>query len=207
MPKDIFEGGNKLPLIDEFYTIQGEGFHFGKAAYFIRIGGCDIGCHWCDTKYSWKADTDKLISIEEIAENVTKTKADTIVVTGGEPLMYNMNPLCNLMKQKDIKTFIETSGAHQLTGKWDWICLSPKQNAAPTDEIIPLANELKVIIYEQEDFLWAEKYAELVSKSCYLFLQPEWSRRHILTSLIVEYVKQNTKWSISIQAHKYMKIP
>lgn len=207
MQEDIFEGGKKLPLIDEFYTVQGEGFHFGKAAYFIRIGGCDIGCNWCDTKYSWRADKDKLADIEGVVENVINTQAKTIVVTGGEPLTYNLNPLCKSMKDNNIETFIETSGAYKLTGEWDWICLSPKKNAPPTDEIIPLANELKVIITEDSDFDWAEKYAGLVNADCHLFLQPEWSKKHILTPKVVEYVKQNPKWRISVQAHKFMKVP
>ncbi len=205
--KDIFEGGKKLPLIDEFYTLQGEGFHFGKAAYFIRIGGCDIGCYWCDTKYSWRADKDKLVAIENVVKNVIDTKAKTIVVTGGEPLTYNLNPLSELLHSKNLTAHIETSGAYKLTGKWDWICLSPKKNAPPTDEIIPLANELKIIIFEDDDFLWAEKYADLVNPNCHLFLQPEWSRHKQLTPIIVEYIKKNPKWKISIQAHKFMKIP
>ncbi|MEA3451365.1 MAG: 4Fe-4S cluster-binding domain-containing protein [Bacteroidota bacterium] len=207
MNKDIYEGGKKLPLIDEFYTLQGEGFHFGKAAYFIRIGGCDIGCSWCDTKYSWSADKDKLISIEEVVENVINTNAKTIVVTGGEPLTYNLNPLCNLLKENNLISHIETSGAYKLTGTWDWICLSPKRNLPPTEEIIPLANELKIIVLDEKDFEWAEKYADLVSPNCELFLQPEWSRHKQLTPEIVEYIKKNPKWKISIQAHKFMKIP
>jgi 7-carboxy-7-deazaguanine synthase len=207
MNNDIFEGGEKLPLIDEFYTVQGEGFHFGKAAYFIRIGGCDIGCHWCDTKYSWRANIDKLASVKEISQNVAKSAAKTIVVTGGEPLTYNLSPLCEELKNSGMQTFIETSGAYKLSGEWNWICLSPKKNAPPTDEIIPLANELKVIILDDTDFEWAEKYASLVDKKCHLFLQPEWSKRDKLTPLIVEYVKQNPKWRISVQAHKFMKVP
>lgn len=205
--KDIFEGGKKLPLIDEFYTLQGEGFHFGKAAYFIRIGGCDIGCHWCDTKYSWRADKDKLIDVNTLVKNVKSTKADTIVVTGGEPLTYELDYLTKKMNNANIQTFIETSGAYKLTGKWNWICLSPKKNAPPTEEIIPLSNELKVIIFDQSDFQWAEKYAALVNVNCRLYLQPEWSRRNALTPLIVEYIKNDPKWNISIQAHKFMKIP
>ncbi len=204
---DIFENGRKLPLIDEFYTLQGEGFHFGKAAYFIRIGGCDIGCNWCDTKYSWRANVDKLVFVEDVINNVVNSKADTIVVTGGEPTTYNLDVLCSVAKQNNIQTFIETSGAYNLTGEWDWICLSPKKNAPPREEIIPKASELKVIISDESDFEWAEKYADLVSKDCYLFLQPEWSKRLALTPVIVEYIKLNTKWRISVQAHKFMKIP
>ncbi len=207
MNEDIFENGRKLPLIDEFYTIQGEGFHFGKAAYFIRIGGCDIGCNWCDTKYSWKADVDKLIDVDKLVQKVKSTPAQTIVVTGGEPTMYQLDYLCNQMKINNLQTFIETSGAYKLTGKWDWICLSPKKNAPPTDEIIPMANELKVIVFDETDFEWAEKYAEKVGEDCHLFLQPEWSRRNKFTPIIVEYIKNNPKWKISVQAHKFMKIP
>ncbi len=207
MTEDIFEGGKKLPLIDAFYTIQGEGFYFGTAAYFIRIGGCDIGCYWCDTKYSWRADRDKLIDVHDIVSEVLKTPAKTIVVTGGEPLTYNLNPLSELLQKNKLKAHIETSGAYKLTGKWDWICLSPKRNAPPTDEIIPLANELKVIIFDDSDFEWAEKYANLVSPDCRLFLQPEWSRRNTVTPKVVEYVKNNPKWALSIQTHKYIKIP
>lgn len=207
MTTDIFEGGKKLPLIDEFYTLQGEGYHFGKAAYFIRIGGCDIGCHFCDTKYSWQADKDKLIDIDDLCKNVLKTNADTIVVTGGEPLLYNLDYLTSKMHQNNIKCFIETSGAYNLTGEWDWICLSPKRNAPPTDEIIPISDELKIIVLGEKDFDWAEKYSELVNNKCKLYLQPEWSKRNSLTPKIVEYIKINTKWNISIQAHKFIKIP
>ena len=207
MAEDIFEGGKKLPLIDSFYTIQGEGFYFGTAAYFIRIGGCDIGCYWCDTKYSWRADRDKLIDINEIVSEVLNTPAKTIVITGGEPLTYNLYPLSELLQKNNLKAHIETSGAYKLTGKWDWICLSPKRNAPPTNEILPLANELKVIIFEDSDFQWAEKYANLVNHNCHLFLQPEWSRRNSVTPQVVEYIKNNPKWSLSIQAHKYIKIP
>lgn len=207
MLEDSFTTGMVLPLIDEFYTVQGEGFHFGKAAYFIRIGGCDIGCNWCDTKYSWNADRDKIVSVKEIVKKVSETEAKTIVVTGGEPLTYNLSPLCNELKNNGLSTFIETSGAYKLSGVWDWICLSPKKNMPPTDEIIPLANELKVIIIDESDFEWAEKYSTLVNKNCELFLQPEWSNRKKITHTIVEYVKQNPKWRISIQAHKFMQIP
>ena len=207
MNNDIFENGRKLPLIEDFYTLQGEGFHTGKAAYFIRIGGCDIGCYWCDTKYSWRADLNKLVSIEEIAAKAIQYPANSIVVTGGEPLMYNLDPLCNLLKKNNTKTFLETSGSHPLTGTWDWICLSPKPNNPPLPEILPLANELKIIIYEEKDFLWAEKYAKLVSPKCHLFLQPEWSRRKINTPKIVEYIKNNPKWRLSLQTHKYIGIP
>jgi organic radical activating enzyme len=204
---DIFENGRKLPLIDEFYTIQGEGFHTGKAAYFLRLGGCDIGCRWCDTKISWKADFNQLADVGEIVAKVAATPAKSIVVTGGEPTTYNLDFLCQEIKKYDIKTFIETSGAYPLTGIWDWICLSPKKQTPPQPDIFPKAHELKMIVYEDSDFDWAEENAEKVNSDCMLFLQPEWSRHTEITEKIVEYVKQNPHWNISIQAHKFMKIP
>ncbi len=204
---DIFENGHKLPLIDEFYTVQGEGFHTGKAAYFLRLGGCDIGCSWCDTKISWKADTHQLADVEEIVKKVAATPAKSIVVTGGEPTTYDLNFLCSEIKKYQIKTFIETSGAYHLTGIWDWICLSPKKQSPPQPEIFSMAHELKVIIYQDSDFEWAEENAQKVNPNCMLFLQPEWSKRIEMTEKIVEYVKNNPQWNISIQAHKFMKIP
>ncbi|MCF6243063.1 MAG: 7-carboxy-7-deazaguanine synthase QueE [Bacteroidales bacterium] len=205
--KEIFENGQKLPLIDEFYTVQGEAFHTGLAAYFIRIGGCDIGCRWCDTKISWSFDTHRLADVKEITENVLKSKADTIVVTGGEPTLYQLAPLCSEIKKHNIQMHIETSGAYQLTGEWDWICLSPKKQTPPRDEIYQIANELKVIIYNvAEDLKWAEEEATKVSRNCYLYLQPEWSRRKINTPLVVDYIKKHTKWKLSLQTHKYINI-
>lgn len=205
--EDIFEGGKKLPLIDEFYTLQGEGNYFGSAAYFIRIGGCDIGCHFCDTKYSWNIELNQLMDIEKIIDNVKQTEARILVVTGGEPLLYNLDPLGELIKKNNLKAHLETSGAYKMTGKWDWICLSPKKNAPPLQENIKLADELKVIVFDDSDFQWAEKYADLVDESCLLYLQPEWSRRNTMTLKIVEYIKKHPKWRLSIQAHKYIKIP
>jgi len=196
-----------FPLIEDFYTLQGEGFHTGKAAYFLRLGGCDIGCYWCDSKISWQADFHKLISVEEVVEKAISYPAKSIVVTGGEPLTYDLNELCKSLKNNGIKTFIETSGSYELTGTWDWICLSPKKNAPPKEPILQKANELKVIIYEDSDYEWAEKYAKLVNKDCLLYLQPEWSRHKKITPEIVEYIKKDPKWKISIQAHKFMKIP
>jgi organic radical activating enzyme len=207
MKEDIFENGLKLPLIEEFYTVQGEGYHMGKPAYFIRLGGCDIACNWCDTKISWRADKHKLAKVERIAESAERSGAGVIVVTGGEPTSYNLMPLCNELTERNIDLHIETSGAYPLTGEWDWICLSPKKQQPPEKTIFKLANELKVIIFDEEDFEWAEECAKQVNQNCKLYLQPEWSRQSVLTQKVVEYVKQNTKWSISIQAHKFMKIP
>jgi len=197
----------KLPLIEQFYTIQGEGYHFGKAAYFIRIGGCDIGCSWCDTKFSWKFGVSEPIDIQEIIKNVKVEKADSVVVTGGEPSLYNLDPLCDLFKANSIKTFVETSGAYILRGKWDWICLSPKKQNPPHASIFEKANELKVIISSNEDFEWAEKNAKKVNPDCKLYLQPEWSKYEQNISALVDYVKNNPKWQISLQAHKFMHIP
>jgi len=200
------EKGLMLPLMEEFYTIQGEGFHKGTAAYFIRIGGCDVGCHWCDVKESWNADLHPPTSIESIVENAAKY-SDTIVVTGGEPLMWNMNPMTEALKQKGLQTHIETSGAYDLTGSWDWICLSPKKNKLPKSEVYEQANELKVIVYNKHDLIFAEEQATLINANCILYLQPEWSVREKVTPLIVDYVMENPKWKVSLQTHKYLNIP
>lgn len=199
--------GKVLPLVEQFYTLQGEGFHTGKAAYFIRIGGCDIGCRWCDSKISWSPGIHKLVSVEEILENVLNTPARAVVVTGGEPSLYNLNPLCNLLKEHNIQTFIETSGAYPLTGIWDWICLSPKRNVHPDESMYKRADELKVIVYEDEDISWGEQCAKRVSADCLLFLQPEWSRFKVNIDKIVDYAKNYPRWMVSLQAHKFMKIP
>jgi 7-carboxy-7-deazaguanine synthase len=201
------KNGEGLPIVEEFYTLQGEGYHTGKAAYFIRIGGCDIGCSWCDTKFSWNADIHPVVSIESIIENVLKCKADSVVVTGGEPLMWNLDPLCTGLHLKGIKTFLETSGAYPLSGDWDWITLSPKKGMLPVETIWRIANELKVIIESVDDFRDAEIYSQNISESCCLFLQPEWSRYDNLINEITEYIKANTKWRVSLQSHKFMHIP
>jgi len=203
----LLKEGRLLPLMEEFYTIQGEGFNTGKAAYFIRIGGCDVGCHWCDVKESWDANVHPLTPIEKIIENVIAYKANSVVVTGGEPLIYNLAALTRLLKENNIETFIETSGAYALTGNWDWICLSPKKTMAPLKEIYSKAHELKVIVFNKHDFKWAEEQAAMVHKDCYLYLQPEWSKHAELVPEIIEYVKNNPKWMISLQTHKYMNIP
>jgi 7-carboxy-7-deazaguanine synthase len=205
--KKLLDAGKLLPLMEEFYTIQGEGFNTGKAAYFIRIGGCDVGCHWCDVKESWDANIHPLTNAEKIIEHVLDYNAKSVVVTGGEPLIYNMDHLTFLLKEKNIETFIETSGAYTLSGKWDWICLSPKKTMLPKEEIYKKASELKIIVYNSNDFKWAEEQAEKVNKNCYLYLQPEWSKSTQLTPQIIEYVKHNPKWMISLQTHKYMNIP
>ena len=204
--KKLVDAGKMLPLMEAFYTIQGEGYHKGTAAYFIRVGGCDVGCHWCDVKESWDADVHPPTAIETIAAQATKF-SDTIVVTGGEPLMWDMQPLTNLLKEKKLKTHIETSGAYRLSGDWDWICLSPKKRKPPVSKIYFKAHELKVIVYNKSDFKFAEEHAKKVSKDCILYLQPEWSVSKKITPLIVEYVMKHPKWKISLQTHKYLNIP
>ena len=203
---ELVDKGEMLPLMEEFYTIQGEGFHKGTAAYFIRVGGCDVGCHWCDVKESWNAATHPPTAIGLIVNNAAKY-SDTIVVTGGEPLTWNMKPLTTALKAKNLKTHIETSGAYELTGDWDWICLSPKKNKLPFGRIYDVAHELKVIVYNKHDLIFAEEQAALTNKNCILYLQPEWSVRDKVTPLIVDYVMQNPKWKISLQTHKYLNIP
>jgi 7-carboxy-7-deazaguanine synthase len=203
----LLKEGKLLPLMEEFYTIQGEGFNTGKAAYFIRIGGCDVGCHWCDVKESWDANVHPLTTIEKIIENVLLYKAKSVVVTGGEPLIYNLKALTQLLKDKGIDTYIETSGAYSLTGQWDWVCLSPKKTMQPLENIYTQAQELKIIVFNQHDFKWAEEQAAKVNPNCFLYLQPEWSKHEQLLPVIIDYVKNNPKWMISLQTHKYMHIP
>ncbi|MCL5245121.1 7-carboxy-7-deazaguanine synthase QueE [Cellulophaga sp. 20_2_10] len=202
----LVDKGEMLPLMEEFYTIQGEGFHKGTAAYFIRVGGCDVGCHWCDVKESWNAETHPPTTIKAIVDNAAKY-SNTIVVTGGEPLTWNMVPLTDALKAKNLQTHIETSGAYTLTGTWDWICLSPKKNKLPEGIIYDKADELKMIIYNKNDFKFAEEQAAKVNKDCILYLQPEWSVKDKMTPLIVDFVMKNPQWKVSLQTHKYLNIP
>ena len=200
------EKGVMLPLMEEFYTIQGEGYHTGTAAYFIRIGGCDVGCHWCDVKESWNAALHPPTHIDSIVANA-KQYAKTIVITGGEPLTWDMSALTMALKREDMKIHIETSGAYPLSGIWDWICLSPKKNKLPTTSVYEAAHELKVIIYNKHDFMFAEEQALLVNENAILYLQPEWSKKEEMTPIIVKYVMDNPRWRISLQTHKYLNIP
>lgn len=202
----LVEQGLMLPLMEAFYTIQGEGFHKGTAAYFIRLGGCDVGCHWCDVKESWDADTHPPTAISTIV-NQAAQYSDTIVVTGGEPLMWDMDPLTRALKDKKLKTHIETSGAYRLTGSWDWICLSPKKNMEPLGPIYEVADELKVIVYNKHDLIFAEEQAKKVKPDCILYLQPEWSARDKVTPMIVDHVMKHPQWKVSLQTHKYLNIP
>lgn len=197
----------ELPVMEHFYTLQGEGYHQGRAAYFIRLGGCDVGCVWCDVKESWDASKHPLLDVGSLRSEVRKTPAEIVVITGGEPLMYDLGELTRELQATGLKTHIETSGAHPLSGSWDWICLSPKKFKAPLLEILPLANELKIVIYNKSDFEWAEKYAALVSASCRLYLQPEWDKAAEMTPHITDYIKSQPKWELSLQLHKYIHVP
>lgn len=196
-----------LPLMEDFYTIQGEGFHQGNAAYFIRLGGCDVGCVWCDVKESWDASAHPVVSVTEIAARAKASGTPVAVVTGGEPLMYDLTALTEALQQTGVRTHIETSGVYPISGSWDWICFSPKKFKAPHPGIFACADELKVIVYNQSDFAWAEQFAGVVNERCELFLQPEWSREKEMLPAMIEYVKGNPKWKISLQIHKYMNIP
>lgn len=196
-----------LPVMEHFYTLQGEGYHQGRAAYFIRLGGCDVGCVWCDVKDSWDAEKHPKLKVESLKLKVKETPAEIVVITGGEPLMHNLDALTSSLQQAGLKTNIETSGAYPLSGSWDWICLSPKKFKSPLPEILPFANELKIVVFNQSDLAWAEQYAALVSPDCKLYLQPEWDKASIVTPLIIEYIKQSPKWELSLQIHKYINVP
>lgn len=193
--------------MEEFYSIQGEGYNTGSAAYFIRIGGCDIACYWCDVKESWDANIHPLSQTNDIINKAAEHPAKAVVITGGEPLMYNLNVLCKGLKKNGIKIFLETSGAYPLSGHFDWICVSPKPEMKPLKELLLMADELKVVIRDSNDFTWAEQNAKMAKNECKLFLQPEWSRNNKILPEIVDYVKANPKWKTSIQVHKFMNIP
>jgi 7-carboxy-7-deazaguanine synthase len=196
-----------LPVMEAFYTIQGEGFHQGRAAYFIRLGGCDVGCFWCDVKDSWDASKHPQINIEEIVAGAKEYPGRLAVITGGEPLMHELDELTHQLHEAGFETNIETSGSSPFSGHWDWICLSPKKFKAPLPEIVLLANELKVIIYNKHDFEWAETYASQVSPDCKLYLQPEWDKAAEVTPLLIDYIKANPQWELSLQVHKYINVP
>ncbi len=197
-----------LPVMEHFYTIQGEGLHQGRAAYFIRLGGCDVGCVWCDVKESWDAAAHPMMSIEDIVEKVShSTPNGLVVITGGEPLMHPLDSLTTLLQHKGYETSIETSGSHPLSGFWNHICISPKKFKAPLKEVLAAANELKIVIYNKSDFEWAEQHAVLVGQQCKLYLQPEWSKKENMLPMMVEYIKANPQWELSLQIHKYIDVP
>lgn len=204
---DILEGGRLLPLVEDFYTIQGEGYHTGKPAYFIRLGGCDVGCRWCDAKQTWNPKMFPPVEVDKIIERALSYPAQAIVVTGGEPSLYPLGYLTDRLAERGLKIFLETSGAHELSGRFDWICLSPKKQQPPVESIFSRADELKVIVQTREDIEWAEANASKVREECMLFMQPEWSVYETMIGDIVEYVKANPRWNVSVQTHKFMHIP
>ncbi|MDP6908932.1 MAG: 7-carboxy-7-deazaguanine synthase QueE [Flavobacteriales bacterium] len=205
--KQQLKDGLSLPIMEQFYTLQGEGFHTGKAAYFIRIGGCDVGCRWCDVKESWDARIHPLVETAKVVQEASQLPSKTVVITGGEPLLFNLSALTKGLHDSNCKVHLETCGAHPLTGEYDWVCLSPKKNAPPRQEFYGFADELKIIVHNRHDFEWATQHASLVNESCKLFLQPEWSKNNEVMPLIVEYIMKYPMWSISLQSHKYMNIP
>jgi organic radical activating enzyme len=196
-----------LPLMEDFYTIQGEGFYQGHAAYFIRLGGCDVGCVWCDVKESWDASLHPLLSVNEMDARAKASGTEIVVITGGEPVMYDLSVLTEKLKLSGLRTHIETSGIYPLTGTWDWVCFSPKKFKSPDPSVFPRADELKIVVFNKSDFAWAEEFATKVKPSCHLFLQPEWSKESEMLPLIISYVKANPRWQVSLQVHKYMNIP
>jgi 7-carboxy-7-deazaguanine synthase len=196
-----------LPVMESFYTLQGEGFHQGKAAWFIRLGGCDVGCVWCDVKESWDAAAHPLKTIDAIVQEALVYPGRIAVITGGEPLMHPLDELTAALRQHGFQTHLETSGSSPLSGHWDWICLSPKKFKAPLPDILPKAHELKVVVYHKSDFAWAEKFAAQVNPACKLYLQPEWSKSAQVTPLIVDYIKDHPQWELSLQLHKYINVP
>lgn len=199
--------GASLPVMEAFYTLQGEGHHTGKAAYFIRLGGCDVGCVWCDVKESWDASKHPEKTVEEIVDDAKSHPGRIAVVTGGEPCMYDLKELTTSLRNQGFRTHLETSGAYAITGDWDWICVSPKKFKAPLDRALSIAHELKVVIYHRSDLAWATAFLSRISNACKRYLQPEWDRREDMTPRIIEHVKANPEWEISLQTHKFMDIP
>jgi 7-carboxy-7-deazaguanine synthase len=196
-----------LPVMESFYTLQGEGFHQGRAAFFIRLGGCTVGCVWCDVKESWDVDKHPRLSVRELVAAAGMHPGRLVVITGGEPLMHDCSELTRELRRAGFATHIETSGAWPVSGEWDWICLSPKKFKAPLPEIVPLAHELKVVVYNKTDLAWAEQWAARTAPGCRLFLQPEWSKSATVTPLIIDYIKANPQWGFSLQLHKYIHVP
>ncbi len=205
--EEQLDGGKLLPLVEDFYTIQGEGFHSGKPAYFIRLGGCDVGCRWCDAKFTWNSGLFPPVPVDEIVERAMSYPARAIVITGGEPLMYPLEYLTSCLRKEGLEIYLETSGAYPPRGVFDWICLSPKKQQPPLDDVCRAAGELKVIIEDSSDFAWAEECAARVGGQCLLYLQPEWSRYEEIVPAVVEYAKDNPQWNVSVQVHKFMHIP
>lgn len=204
MAKEEF---NELPIMEQFYSVQGEGYYSGRPAYFIRIAGCDVGCTWCDVKESWNANEHEVLTVEAIVAKVAATKTEFVVVTGGEPAMYNLERLTEALKALNCYIAIETSGVYPLSGTIDWVCFSPKKFKAPHEDIYAKANELKVIVFNKHDLQWAEEHAAKLNNDCKLYLQSEWSKHEKLLPVILEYIKENPKWTLSLQTHKYINVP
>lgn len=196
-----------LPVMEHFYTLQGEGMFQGRAAYFIRLGGCDVGCVWCDVKESWDEEKHPLHEITGLIEEIKKYPVEIVVITGGEPLLHDLTKLTQQLQNAGLRTHMETSGSSALSGKWDWITLSPKKFKEPLPEVLPYANELKIVVFNKSDFEWAEKWAGLVRPECRLYLQPEWGKADAITPLIIDYIKAHPKWQLSLQIHKYIHVP
>jgi organic radical activating enzyme len=196
-----------LPVMEHFFTLQGEGYHSGRAAYFIRLAGCDVGCVWCDVKESWTISPEQYLTIDQLLEALSNAAADFVVITGGEPTMHDLTELTSVLKENGFEIAIETAGVHPLKGHIDWYCFSPKKFKAPIEEAYSKANELKIVIAHPSDFEWAETHAQKVGPNCKLYLQTEWEKQDRLLPLIIDYIKRNKKWKISLQSHKYMQIP
>jgi len=203
----IFDHHKEIPVMESFYTLQGEGYHTGKAAFFIRLAGCDVGCVWCDVKESWEVNPNQLLEMDELVERCVTNSVNFVVLTGGEPAMYDLRPLISLLKTNKIYTSIETSGVYELQGAVDWYTFSPKKFKKPCEEAYQKANELKVVIYHKSDFSWAIEHQSKVNTNCLLYIQPEWSKKEEITPLIVDFIKQNPEWKLSLQTHKYINIP
>lgn len=204
---DIYQNTDRFPLMEHFYTVQGEGANAGRAAYFLRLGGCDVGCVWCDVKESWDPHAHPMVSIDDMLALVKNAGAESVVITGGEPLMYKLDTLTQAFREAGISVWLETSGAHPFSGVWDWVVLSPKKFKPPVESVYAQAQELKIVVYNKSDFAWAEQHAALVPDTCKLYLQPEWSKEKAMNELIIDYVKKNPRWRISLQTHKYLNIP
>lgn len=204
---DIYSNTGRFPLMEHFYTVQGEGANAGRAAYFLRLGGCDVGCVWCDVKESWDPHAHPMVSVPDMLALVQNAGAESVVITGGEPLMYNLDVLTQAFRDAGISVWLETSGAHPFSGRWDWVVLSPKKFKPPVESVYAEAHELKIVVYNKTDFSWAEQHAARVPATCRLYLQPEWSREKAMNELIIDYVKKNPRWRISLQTHKYLNIP
>lgn len=207
MFKEVIDYQVALPVMESFYTLQGEGFHTGSPAYFIRLAGCDVGCVWCDVRESWDAENHPKISIQELVIQAKEFPGRMTVITGGEPLMYDLYPLTDSLQKSGFTTHIETSGAYPMSGLWNWICVSPKKFKAPLPEVLSVANEFKVVVYNQSDLVWMLNFLPSLPKDCILYLQPEWSKADHILPILIEFVKENPEWRISLQTHKYLNIP